>query len=74
MRNRCLSDADVQQYHEKGYVVARGFFDQDEVQLLRRAAKEDRALDEHSYSRNDGEGGSIRLSLWNHPGIPFTEW
>ena len=68
MANGCLSDADVRQYHETGYVLARGFFGQDEIQLLRRAAKEDRALDEHSYSRNDGEGGSVRLSLWNHPG------
>lgn len=68
MAKGCISDADARQYHETGYVVARDFFGQDEVQLLRCAAKEDRALDEHSFSRNDGEGGSIRLSLWNHPG------
>jgi ectoine hydroxylase-related dioxygenase (phytanoyl-CoA dioxygenase family) len=68
MASGCISDADVRQYHQTGYVVAKDFFSQDEVALLRRAAKEDRALDEHSYSRNDGEGGSIRLSLWNHPG------
>jgi hypothetical protein len=49
-------------------VVAKGFFNREEIDLLKRAAKEDRALDTHSFSRNDGEGGQVRLSLWNHPG------
>ena len=35
---------------------------------MRRAAKEDRALDQHSFGKGDGEGGTVRLSLWNHPG------
>jgi hypothetical protein len=39
-----------------------------EVGLLHRAAKEDRALDQNSFARKDGEGGQVRLSLWNHPG------
>src|SRR5439155_1550608 len=28
----------------------------------------DRELDQHSFGRGDGEGGMVRLSLWNHPG------
>jgi ectoine hydroxylase len=68
MAKGSISSSEVQQYHEKGYVLAKSFFDPEEIQLLRRAAKEDRALDEHSFSRNDGEGGNVRLSLWNHPG------
>jgi ectoine hydroxylase-related dioxygenase (phytanoyl-CoA dioxygenase family) len=43
-------------------------FNREETDLLRRAAKEDRELDQHSYGRGDGEGGVVRLSLWNHPG------
>lgn len=43
-------------------------FDEREIALLGRAAREDRALDEHSFGRADGEGGVVRLSLWNHPG------
>jgi len=43
-------------------------FDPEEIGLLRRAAKEDKALDDHSFGRKDGEGGQVRLSLWNHPG------
>ena len=40
----------------------------DEIDLLRRAAKEDNELDKRSFGRADGEGGVVRLSLWNHPG------
>jgi ectoine hydroxylase-related dioxygenase (phytanoyl-CoA dioxygenase family) len=58
----------VAQYAEDGYTLARGMFDSEEIRLLRDAAKEDRRLDEHSYGRADGEGGVVRLSLWNHPG------
>ena len=48
--------------------MARGLFDAEEIDLLRRAAKEDRELDENAFGRADGAGGSVRLSLWNHPG------
>jgi ectoine hydroxylase-related dioxygenase (phytanoyl-CoA dioxygenase family) len=63
-----LSDAEVAEYRREGFVITRGFFDREEVDLLGRAAREDRALDEHSFHRADGEGGTVRLSLWNHPG------
>ena len=63
-----LTGEQVRAYHEDGYVLARGLFAPDEIDLLGRAAREDRALDEHSFGRADGEGGTVRLSLWNHPG------
>lgn len=63
-----LADHELAAYHRDGYVVARGFFDAEEIGLLRRAAKEDRELDRHAFGRADGEGGTVRLSLWNHPG------
>jgi ectoine hydroxylase len=63
-----LSQEQSAEYAERGFTLARGMFENDEVDLLRRAAKEDRALDEHAFGRSDGEGGTVRLSLWNHPG------
>lgn len=63
-----LSDEQVAAYHEDGYVVVKGMFDAEEIDLLGRAAREDRELDRRSQGREDGEGGSVRLSLWNHPG------
>jgi ectoine hydroxylase len=63
-----LNDLQVRNYHVDGYVVAEELFDKEEVSLLQRAAKEDRELDQHSFAKRDGEGGTVRLSLWNHPG------
>jgi hypothetical protein len=55
-------------YQRDGYLPVESMFDAEEIGLLRRSAKEDRALDEHSFGKDDGEGGRVRLSLWNHPG------
>jgi len=63
-----LNDSEVLQYQKDGYILASGLFDQEEIGLLRRSAKEDKALDAHSFGKADGEGGMVRLSLWNHPG------
>src|SRR5262249_15929226 len=78
-----LADAQVARYHEDGYVLAKGFFDAEEIDLLRRSANDDHhldrpsfrrparealELDRRSFGRADGEGGEVRLSLWNHPG------
>ncbi|WP_020475961.1 phytanoyl-CoA dioxygenase family protein [Zavarzinella formosa] len=68
MNSRILSDAAVAEYHEQGFHVARKIFDVGEIDLLHRAAKEDHELDKRSFGRADGEGGTVRLSLWNHPG------
>lgn len=63
-----LKDDVLQDYERDGFVVAKRMFDAEEIELLRRAAKEDRELDQHSFGKGDGEGGTVRLSLWNHPG------
>ncbi len=63
-----LSDQQIADYRRDGFVLAKGTFDADEIHLLGEAAREDRALDQHSFGRADGEGGTVRLSLWNHPG------
>jgi hypothetical protein len=58
----------IPEYRKKGYVVVRGMFDAEEIGLLRRASKEDKTMDDHAFGRSDGEGHTVRLSLWNHPG------
>ncbi len=63
-----LSAAQRQQYETTGFLVVERLFDAEEIGLLRRSAKEDKQLDDHSFGRDDGEGGTVRLSLWNHPG------
>jgi hypothetical protein len=63
-----LTQDALSQYQSDGYVLVRGMFDAEEIGLLRRSAKEDKAFDDHAYGRADSEGGTIRLALWNHPG------
>ena len=64
-----MTDANlITGYREAGYVLMRSFFQKEDVDLLRNIAKEDKELDQHSFGRKDGEGGTVRLSLWNHPG------
>jgi len=67
MTKGVISDDLVAHYAGDGYVLVRGMLDDVEVGLLARAAREDRVLDEKSFQKGDGEGGVIRLSLWNHP-------
>ena len=62
-----IGDAEVGAFNVDGFVLARGMLDAVEVDLLGRAAREDRVLDQHAFGRADGEGGTVRLSLWNHP-------
>ncbi|MFM8933944.1 MAG: phytanoyl-CoA dioxygenase family protein [Gemmataceae bacterium] len=68
MRDLTLNDNQVQEYARNGFVLARGLFSPDEIGLLSRSAREDHELDRRSFGRADGEGGKVRLSLWNHPG------
>ena len=63
-----FSPSQLHEYREKGRVLARSMFSREEIGLLGRAAREDRELDRRAFGRADGEGGTIRLSLWNHPG------
>ena len=63
-----LTNTQVNNYHRDGFVVVPQLLDAEETDLLGRAAREDRELDRRSQGRADGEGGSVRMSLWNHPG------
>ncbi|MBC7925999.1 MAG: phytanoyl-CoA dioxygenase family protein [Bryobacteraceae bacterium] len=63
-----INSDQVKEYQKRGFVLARGMFSAEEIGLLGRAAREDKALDDHSFGKADGEGGKVRLSLWNHPG------
>jgi hypothetical protein len=67
MAKGVITQDEAHKYHEDGYLLVRGMLLPEEIGLLGRVAREDRVLDQRSYGQADGEGGSIRLSLWNHP-------
>src|ERR1700691_4374760 len=62
-----ITDEELLEYRTNGYVLVRSMLDEEETSLLGHAARQDRILDQHSFARRDGEGGTVRLSLWNHP-------
>lgn len=68
MAKGVISLADIDHYQREGYALVRGMFDEREIGALHRAAKEDKVLDDHGFGMADGEGGVVRLALWNHPG------
>ncbi len=63
-----LTESQITDYHRDGYVLVREMLDVEETDLLGRSARQDRELDRRSQGRKDGEGGSVRMSLWNQPG------
>ncbi|WP_182870955.1 phytanoyl-CoA dioxygenase family protein [Rhodopirellula sp. JC639] len=63
-----IPQLDREQYRRDGFLLRKSLFDAEEIDLLRRSAREDKQLDDHAFGRADGEGGTVRLSLWNHPG------
>ena len=68
MARGSLNQKEVGQYREDGFVLVRGMFDREEIELLRRSAKDDKTLDDHAFGKADDQGGVVRLALWNHPG------
>jgi ectoine hydroxylase len=65
---RQLTKDQIDKFNEDGFILLKALFDTEEIEMLRTTAHADRELDNHSFSRADGEGGKVRLSLWNHPG------
>ncbi len=63
-----ISENQYRAYEEKGYLILRNLFDAEEIGMLKSTAVADRELDRRSYGREDGEGGTVRLSIWNQPG------
>ena len=63
-----LTDQQVAAYAADGLLLVRRLFAPDEAALLRDAARQDRTLNAHAFSRDDGYGRRIRLTLWNRAG------
>ena len=55
-------------YRARGYLSVPRLFSPAEVARVLAAAEQDQELAAHAFDRADGEGGRVRLSLWNHPG------
>ena len=63
-----LTPEQVQAFHRDGFLFVRGNFNDEEIALLGRASREDKAMDVSAAAVDDGKGHPVRLSAWNHPG------
>lgn len=62
-----LTNEQVAQFQQDGFLIVKSLFDQEEMSMLRRA-KTDEAFQKHAYGLQDGEGGITKLTLWNEAG------
>ncbi|MBV9122258.1 MAG: phytanoyl-CoA dioxygenase family protein [Planctomycetes bacterium] len=60
-----VTDRQVSQFQEDGYVLVDNLFDAEEIDLLRRIARADQQLTQQAASRRDGQGGAIKLRVEN---------
>jgi ectoine hydroxylase len=63
-----LSPQELQSYRERGFVTIPQLLDEEETARIVAVAEQDQELAAHAFDRADGEGGRVRLALWNHPG------
>lgn len=68
MAKQSLSQAQIIQYQQDGYLILRNFFQEEEVKKLYETAIEDNALSKNAINVNDSTGKRSKLSLWYKPG------
>ena len=55
-------------FETDGYVIVRGLFDQEEIELIRSSIEQDPDLQKSLYNRTDSQGKATMMATWNHPG------
>ena len=63
-----FSPAQQSAYETDGYVIVRGLFDQEEIDLMRTSIEQDPDLQKSLYNRTDSQGKATLMATWNHPG------
>lgn len=63
-----LSVEQFDAFQRDGYVVVKGLFDAEEVELLLTTARNDVAMNANAQEIQDSQGQRIKIALWNHPG------
>ena len=61
-----MSPADIQSFQEKGYLVVPGLFSEQEATAFKSFASASNQFKKSTFSKADGEGGSIDMALWNN--------
>ena len=61
-----FSEADLEKFSKSGFIIVRNLFSEGEVKALRSYAENSETFKKSTFSKGDGEGGSIDLALWNN--------
>lgn len=61
----------IQQYHIDGYVIAKNYFNKEEITRLQQKAFSDESLDERAWNKKDGKGQVSKVCLWQQTGDDF---
>jgi Phytanoyl-CoA dioxygenase (PhyH) len=65
MSSRLFTPEQLVQYERDGYLLVAGMFSSEEIGFLGEVARADESLNQGSHAAKDGEGGAIKLALWN---------
>lgn len=63
-----LSETEIRQFQQDGYLFVRGLLNPEETALILETAKKDHQMLDHAFGVRDAAGMQTRLSLWNQPG------
>ena len=58
---RPLNAEQINEYHKKGYVIIRNFFDREEIEPIRKACEADPSINGAQTTVNDKAGGYFNL-------------
>eukprot|EP01043_Picozoa_sp_COSAG02_P000428 COSAG02_NODE_7_length_64539_cov_120.393482_61_plen_205_part_00 len=61
---RELTPSEQEAFNRDGFVVCKGWFTPDEVDILHKAIKADNTVDEQKIAIKDAEGRDTKLTLW----------
>ena len=68
MSKQQLMPAQIEQYNQDGYLIIKGFLNQEEVSKLYQIAIDDKTMSKNAINVNDSTGKRSKLSLWYKPG------
>lgn len=66
--NKFFSAADIEQYHQDGYLIVKNFCTPAEIKHLMSVATSDSAIKKNALDLDDSTGKKTKLSLWYTPG------
>lgn len=66
-----LTEEQMTAYRQDGYVIARGYFNEEEINRLQAKAFNDESLYERAWNKKDGTGQVSKVCLWQKTGDDF---